>query len=189
MRQPEDRTDEDTTMKEFIDKPRKVFPFMSDGVTQIAWVVEDIDIAVEKFYQFTGIGPWHFYRYGSEMLHTMKRHGKDAEYELLAAVANAGATRLELIQPMSGDTIFSEYVEKHGYGGIQHLGLAVDDMEAALAFSESIGIKVTMEGGGHGLDGDGYFAYLDTEDIVGVTLELMERPKKRRKPYKIYPSE
>lgn len=164
------------------------FPFMLNGVTQIAWVVADLDEAVERFHRFTGIGPWHFYRYGRAMLHTMKRHGKDSEYEILAAVANAGDTRLELIQPLEGDTIFTEFVRKHGYGGVQHLGIAVTDMDSALETVKSFGIPVTMEGGGHGVDGDGYFAYLDTEGIVGITLELMERPKRRRKPYKIYPS-
>lgn len=185
----EARIGNDNMMQKAGGRGSNVFPFMSKGVTQIAWVVEDLDLAVEKFYRLTGIGPWHFYRYGSEILHTMKRHGSDSEFELLAAVADAGITRLELIQPLKGDTIFSEYIEKHGYGGIQHLGLAVDDMKSAIELVESIGLKVTMEGGGHGLDGDGYFAYLDTEDTVGVTLELMERPKRRRKPYKIYPSE
>jgi hypothetical protein len=44
-----------------------------------------------------------------------------------------------------------------------------------------------MEGSGYGLDGDGHFAYLDTEEIFGITLELMERPKRRRAPRKIFP--
>ncbi len=163
------------------------FPFLSNGVTQIAWVVEDLEKSVEAFHEFTGIGPWHFYRYGRAMLHTMKRHGEESDYELLAAVANAGHTRFELIQPVHGDTIFAEFVEQHGFGGIQHLGLAVHDMETALKHVRAAGICVTMEGGGHGVDGDGYFAYLDTEGILGVTLELMERPKQRRKPYKVFP--
>lgn len=164
------------------------FPFLSNGVTQIAWVVENLETAVEAFYEFTGIGPWHFYRYGPTILHTMKRRGEASDYELLAAVANAGHTRLEFIQPVHGDTIFTEFVERHGFGGIQHLGLVVYDMEAALAHVRAAGIRVAMEGGGHGLDGDGYFAYLETERMFGVTLELMERPKRRREPYKVFPA-
>lgn len=61
-------------------------------------------------------------------------------------------------------------------------------MEEALAIAQKSGISVTMEGGGYGLDGDGHFAYLDTEGIIGITLELMERPKRRHTPEKIYPS-
>jgi hypothetical protein len=70
---------------------------------------------------------------------------------------------------------------------VQHLGLVVDDIEAAIRDAESAGYRVTMSGAGFGLDGDGAYAYLDTEDDLGTTLELVERPKRRAKPEKIYP--
>jgi hypothetical protein len=44
-----------------------------------------------------------------------------------------------------------------------------------------------MEGGGHGLDGDGFYAYLDTEESLGTTYELIERPARRRKPELVLP--
>jgi hypothetical protein len=44
-----------------------------------------------------------------------------------------------------------------------------------------------QDGSGFGLDGDGHFAYLETEDALGVTLELIQRPKARVQPEKIYP--
>jgi hypothetical protein len=46
-----------------------------------------------------------------------------------------------------------------------------------------------MDGAGFGLDGDGYYAYLDTEELVGTTIELIQRPRRRRPPEKIYPPE
>ena len=46
---------------------------------------------------------------------------------------------------------------------------------------------MTMDGSGFGLDGDGHYAYLDTEDRLGVTLELIERPKRRHQPEAVYP--
>ncbi len=166
-----------------------LLPFLARGITQVAWVVEDLDKSVKEFYEKFGIGPWHYYRYGSPLLKMMRRRGKDTSYCMMTAVADAGATRLELIQPIEGDTIFSEYVLKNGYGKVQHFGIAIDNMEEALEIARKAGIGVTMEGSGYGLDGDGYFAYLDTENIIGITLELMERPKRRHKPDKIYPSE
>ncbi len=36
-----------------------------------------------------------------------------------------------------------------------------------------------MDGAGFGPDGDGHYAYLDTEDLISTTLELIERPKRR----------
>jgi methylmalonyl-CoA/ethylmalonyl-CoA epimerase len=46
-----------------------------------------------------------------------------------------------------------------------------------------------MDGSGFGLDGDGHYAYLDTEAELGVTLELIQRPKGRMPPEKIFPPE
>jgi hypothetical protein len=43
---------------------------------------------------------------------------------------------------------------------------------------------MTMDGSGFGKDGDGHYAYLDTEKMLGVTLELIERPKNRLQPEK-----
>ena len=33
-----------------------LLPFLTRGVTQVAWVVEDLDKAVEMHYRFFGIG-------------------------------------------------------------------------------------------------------------------------------------
>jgi hypothetical protein len=46
-----------------------------------------------------------------------------------------------------------------------------------------------QDGSGFGLDGDGHYAYLETEETLGVTLELIQRPSARVKPEKIYPPE
>jgi len=165
-----------------------LFPFLAGGVTQVAWVVDDLDKAVEMQYRELGIGPWHYYLYDRSMLSMMRRGGVDTEYAMDTAVSNAGATRLEIVQHVSGDTVYAEFARKHGYGKVHHLGLAVDDMREALEIVRRAGIAVTMEGSGYGLDGDGHFAYLDTEDTYGITLELMERQKRRRVPRRIYPA-
>ena len=167
---------------------KAVFPFFKNGVTQLAWVVEDIDKWVENFYRLTNIGPWQFYYYGPQILTTMRRNGVDTEFGWKCAVTNAGPSRIEIIQPDYGDTVYKEYVEKAGYGGMQHLGIAVENMEESLEIVRKAGIKVTMEGAGYGLDGDGYFAYLETEHLFGITVELMCRPKRRRESIKVYPA-
>jgi catechol 2,3-dioxygenase-like lactoylglutathione lyase family enzyme len=89
---------------------------------------------------------------------------------------------------LEGETIYAEFVRRHGYG-LHHLGILVEDMEAAVRQAEAAGLQVTMDGAGFGLDGDGYYAYLDTEELVGTTIELIQRPRRRRPPEKIYPPE
>jgi len=164
------------------------FPFFNNGITQVGWVVEDIDEAVQTFYKNTGIGPWHFYNYGPDLLTKMRRNGKDTVFDMATAVANAGSLRLEMVQPLKGDMVYQEHIDRFGYGGIQHFGIAVPDIKKSLEIVRSLGINIAMEGEGYGLDGDGHFAYLDTFDLVGITIELMQRPKRRKKPLKIYPN-
>lgn len=171
-----------------IDEAKKVLPFLDNGVAQIAYVVEDLEKTVEHYNKLFGIGPWHFYTYGKPLLSFMKRHGKPTEYKMKVALSYFGSMRIELIQHLEGDTVYTDFIKKHGYG-IQHLGFLVTDMEEALDQARKAGLEVSMEGGGHGPDGDGYFAYLETEDMLGTTIELIERPKRRQPPEKIYPAE
>jgi len=62
-------------------------------------------------------------------------------------------------------------------------------MQALLAEGEAAGFKMIMNGAGLELDGDGHYAYLDIEKEIGITLELIERPKSRLKSEKIFPPE
>ncbi|MDR1893348.1 MAG: VOC family protein [Spirochaetales bacterium] len=170
-----------------LDKVR--FPFLKNGITQVGWITDNLDRAVENFWNLTHIGPWQFYTYGPEMLSMMRRNGKDTKFSNATAVTNAGPLRLEMVQQVFGDMVYQKHIDRHGFGGVQHFGIAVDNMEESLALVREAGINIAMEGAGYGLDGDGYFAYLDTEDLFGITLELMCRPKRRREPLKIFPSD
>lgn len=160
--------------------------FLDDGVAQIALVVQDLDVAVEQYHRRFGVGPWHFYTYGKPLLKQMSYRGRPAEYRMRLALSYFGPTRIELIELLDGDTVYADFVREHGYG-IQHLGVLVEDMDVALADAAEAGLTMTMDGSGFGLDGDGHFAYLDTEADLGFVLELIERPRRRLPPEKIFP--
>jgi methylmalonyl-CoA/ethylmalonyl-CoA epimerase len=162
-------------------------PFLENGVAQIGFVVKDLDAAVEAWWKLTGVGPWHFYTYGAPLVKRMKYRGKPAQYRMRIALSNIGPLRIELIQPLEGDTVYAEFIKAHGYG-IHHLGLLVPDMQEALKKAADAGLEMTMDGSGFGLDGDGHYAYLETEGMLSTTLELIERPRGRLPPERIYPS-
>ena len=161
-------------------------PFLNNGVAQVAIVVPDLDAAVKSYWEDFGIGPWHIYTYGKPLVKEMTYHGEPAEYKMRVALSYLGPTRIELIQPLEGNNVYDDFIAEHGYG-VHHFGVLVEDMEAALAEAEAAGVAMTMDGAGFGLDEDGHYAYLDTEDMLGVTLELIERPKGRVAPERIYP--
>jgi hypothetical protein len=162
-------------------------PFLKSGVGQVAQVVESLEATVEEYARLFGIGPWDFYTYERPLVSRMTYRGTPADYSMRIALSWFGPTRIELIQVVRGPTVYDEFIKKHGYG-VQHLGLVVPEMAKALAEARAAGLEVVMDGSGFGLDGDGAYAYLDTEERLGITLELVERPKRRRPPEKVFPA-
>jgi hypothetical protein len=173
-------------MSEDIAPPKGQFPITN--VVQICILVPDLDECMKNFYEKFGVGPWQIYTYDKKFVPHMTRHGKPAEYSSRIGLANIGNLRIELIQPLEGDTVYTDFIKKHGYG-VQHLGVLVDDMGTALQQAEAAGLEMTMDGGGFGPDGDGHYAYLETEHLVGTTFELISRPKRRHPPESVYPEE
>jgi len=161
-------------------------PFFKNGIGQIALVVENVDEAVETYWKLFGVGPWYIYTYGKPLIKKMAYWGKPAEFKMRVALSRIGDLHIELIQPLEGENIYTDFVEAHGYG-LHHLAVMVEDVEAAIAQAQAAGLAVKQEGSGFGLDGDGHFAYLDTEDKIGLTLELLSLPKRRVEPEKVYP--
>jgi methylmalonyl-CoA/ethylmalonyl-CoA epimerase len=161
-------------------------PFLDNGVSQIAFVVEDVERVVINYHRSFGIGPWHFYTYGKPLVKRMTYRGAPADYSMRVALSWFGPMRVELIQPLQGPSVYHEFVQQHGYGP-HHFGVLVENMDEALAKAESAGYSMIMDGSGFGKDGDGHYAYIDTEKDFGVVYELIQRPAGRMAPEKIYP--
>jgi len=166
--------------------PQALFPITN--IAQICVIVPDLDKAVENYWKVFGIGPWKFYTYGKPLVKRMTRHGRPCEYKMRVALANVSTMRIELIEPLEGDTVYSEFIAKHGYG-IHHVGVLTESMAKALSQAEEVGLEMTQDGAGFGPDDDGHYAYLDTEDLIGTTIELIERPERRNPPERIFPSD
>ena len=162
------------------------FKLLDNGIAQIALVVKDLDQTVEHYWNSFGIGPWHFYTYKRPLLSISRYYGKDVDNSLRIALSYFGPTRIELIEVKEGPTLQGDFIKEHGYG-VQHLGILVDDMGIAIEEARNKGFEVIQEGSGFGPDGDGHYAYLNTKELFGITYEMIERPKRRHKPEKIFP--
>ena len=161
-------------------------PFLNNGIAQVAILVPDLMEAIKHYHEDFGIGPWDIYTYRKPLVSQMTYHGEPADYSMRIGLSYFGPMRVELIQPLSGESVYADHIAEHGYG-VHHFGLLVDDMPSALEEARAAGYEMTMDGSGFGLDGDGHYAYLDTEGRLGVTLELIERPKRRHQPEAVYP--
>lgn len=161
-------------------------PFVRDGIIQVGLVVESIEKSADMWWRLFGVGPWKVYSYGRPLLKFLNYGGEAADFGFRIALAWIGPLCIELIEPGEGVSIYHDFAREHGYG-LHHLAVGVDDMREAIAQAAAAGLSVTQEGGGQGLDGSGHFAYLDSDRHVDAIIELVEFPKRRVKPDKLYP--
>ena len=104
--------------------------------SQVAWVVKDIQSA-EKFFQDV-IGIRNFVKLENLRAHELEGtyYGKPANFEFHLYMAYSGESLIELIQPVSGQSIFQDYLEKNPEGGVQHIAYSVPVADLDKAISE-----------------------------------------------------
>uniref|UniRef100_UPI000CE5586C VOC family protein n=1 Tax=Arthrobacter sp. B0490 TaxID=2058891 RepID=UPI000CE5586C len=113
-----------------------------------------------------------------EFLHWSELHGEPGRFAMDLAMSGSGP-QIELIQPLAGPSIYHEFLDS-GRVGLHHLGVFVDDLDQAIAIMAEAGYIVTQTARGYGQNGDGGFAYFDTERDLHVVIEAIEIPSQRR---------
>ena len=53
--------------------------FLKNGIEQIAILVEDLDKAVQTYWELLGVGPWTFYTYGKPLIKRASYRGQPAD--------------------------------------------------------------------------------------------------------------
>ena len=149
-------------------KENYVINFKEGQLCQIGIVVRDLDESVKRFYNDFKIGPWYFWNFETPALTDMVYYGKEIKkYGIKLALANAGKVQLELVQPLYGKGLHTDFLKKRG-PGLHHVKLYYKDIEKALKDFEKKGIH-PIQSGRYGND---IFVYLDTEDIYGILIEI-----------------
>ena len=141
-------------------------------VKQVSVVIRDMERAI-KMYSSVGVGPFMVYppEFYENYLSEVQYRGKPAKYKMKISVADCGPLQLELVQPIKGKSIYSEFLEQRGEG-IHHLGYEVADINKTIQAFKKIGVNVLVRGRGK-VSPTGY-AYLDTERILGCVVEIWE---------------
>ncbi|MDX1883649.1 VOC family protein [Mycolicibacterium sp. 120270] len=112
---------------------------------QIAWVTTDLDATENALTTLLGARKWvrvpdvHF---GPE---TCTYRGRPADFTADISFSYAGDTQLELIAPVAGDSVYSEFLDRAG-AGLHHICREVDDIDAAIGPAEVVQ-RGTMPGG------------------------------------------
>src|SRR6476619_2642480 len=88
---------------------------------QIAWVVKDVETAKTFFQEMPGVS-----NFSGTVTTRLKDYdgtyyGARSDAENLVAIAYSGGIFIELIQPISGNSIFKDYIDNNPAGGVQHI--------------------------------------------------------------------
>ena len=135
-------------------------------ITQVAFVVEDLEDGMDRFSNILGVGPWDVYRFEPPALTDRTFRGESHEYSMRLALADVGETMLELIEPLEGPSIYTEHLEEHGEG-LHHVAcFAFEDTHAVIDAFEDAGMPVIQSGNFDGVE----YWYFDTADELNGTI-------------------
>jgi catechol 2,3-dioxygenase-like lactoylglutathione lyase family enzyme len=128
---------------------------------QIGIVTRNTDKVLAYYEKTLGLG--HF---DSAVMVDETERGKA---KLKISLAQLGGVQFELIEPLDGKTLHSDFL-KQGREGLHHLGFYVNDLDKKLKELQGKGIKVLERGTILGVK----YAYLDTASACGVIFELIK---------------
>jgi len=141
----------------------------------VALVVKHMDKAI-KYFEALDVGPFPPFLGGPGMSFTGKTvRGEPSDYDMDLRIGRGdiGGTKIELIQPLKGSSVYKEFLEKKGEG-LHHLAFMVDDIDAEVKDMEKRGFKVVQTGAMPNTR----WAYLEAEESGGMMIELCQVPKR-----------
>jgi len=138
---------------------------------QIGWVVPDIRSAISFLSGTLGISGFPPPEQVRAQDLNMSYYDEIVDAEWLTTQAYNGGTFIELIQPLSGRSMFHDYLERYPSGGTQHLAfrLPVSDFERITGELRTQGHSVMSEVN-HPI---ARMAFFDTYRTMGVATEIM----------------
>ncbi len=148
-------------------------PNLASKFCQVSWTVKDID-AAEKFFVET-MGVEKFMHMNVNARDTEGTYlGKPGDWVCDLYLAYAGDTQIELVQPVSGSSMFAESLKQHG-NAVQHVAYTLDDADydAAAEHLESSGYPL-IQSFKLPIVRIGYF---DTRAAIGVVTEIVGATK------------
>lgn len=118
-----------------------------DRVTQVGYIVKDSEAALNEFVQMFPVQPEYYTitEIKGDSLH-MSWNGEMKTCHLKNGLANYQHMQFEFIQPLDDeDNFYTSFLKETG-GGIHHINIACEDVEATIAALKAYGVAVESEG-------------------------------------------
>jgi catechol 2,3-dioxygenase-like lactoylglutathione lyase family enzyme len=140
--------------------------YLAAGIQQLAFVVEDIARGERFFSEKLGVS--RFCRFEDIHVDEAVYRGSPGAFHYHLSLGYAGDVAIELIQHLSGNSIYKEFLDAKGEG-THHLGFLVPDHDAAVRDFGENGYPVVQGG----RIGGSRFAYFDTRRDCGLYMETL----------------
>ena len=165
---------------------RIVTPPTPMKITQIAVVVRDMEQALKTYTETLGWGPWSVFDYKPPLLHHTQVRGEPVEFRMIGAETHLDGLDFELIQPVSGPSIYQEHLDTYGEG-VQHIAFMQHSYQDSSLMREhwrANGAEELMSGRiGDSIE----FYYLDTAPMLKFVFESGSGHAIDLKPTYVYP--
>ncbi|MFQ5910548.1 MAG: methylmalonyl-CoA epimerase [Thermoplasmata archaeon] len=133
---------------------------MMKEIDHIAIAVHDLDKASERLRKILG----------SEILTRERVESEDIE----AVMFQLGSTKIELVCPLSEDSVVAKFLRKRGEG-MHHIAIGVDDIDGEIARLKGENVRLVNDTARKGAMGR-KIAFIHPKSTSGVLLELVETP-------------
>ncbi len=131
------------------------------NIPQVGIVCKDVENTVSAFWNILGVGPWSIFECGSSEMSDLKYRGKPTSGRFKVAIAHMEPVGIELIEPLEGESIFTDRLEEIGEG-LHHINIVAAGMDAKTIEKEMAhqGFP-SIQSGQFGADPGDYFSYFD----------------------------
>jgi methylmalonyl-CoA/ethylmalonyl-CoA epimerase len=137
---------------------------MFTGLSHVSIVVPDLDAAARQLRETYGLAVGEI--------------RTNAEQGVHLAYVELPNARIELMAPSRPDSPVAKFLERNPKGGIHHLSLAVDGMDAVAGALREQGVRILGDGRPqHNVAGE-RIAFVHPADFLGVLVELEEQAHK-----------
>jgi methylmalonyl-CoA/ethylmalonyl-CoA epimerase len=148
-------------------------------IRQVCMVTADYRRAVEAMLR-VGIGPWTVHTFSPKTCTELTYYGRPAHHAFKSALADMPTVLWEVIQPLSGENIYSDFLNQNGEG-VHHLlfecqGISWNEKVRGL---ESAGYTCIQSGKWLGKT---TYAYFDAKPSIGTLIEIVDIPSDWKRP-------
>ncbi|RMF07909.1 MAG: VOC family protein [Alphaproteobacteria bacterium] len=140
------------------------------GIMEVAYVVEDLEAAMDRWTRELAVGPWFLFQHFP--LANAQYRGQPCTPDIDLALGFSGSMCFELIRQNNDDpSVYMDVVNTRGYG-FHHWAISTRDFDGDIKRYQSMGAELALYGEVPPVEARA--AYMDTTATLGGMVELIE---------------